>query len=115
MVSNSVDYRALTPEQLIARLQIAESETRRLSEANAHLHRMMETLRDNGWAHPRPADLLQVNIKRYPMPNDPRFSQPPQPDPQRASLARQLKEANERADHWRQKYIDLLDSTGRNR
>jgi hypothetical protein len=108
-----VDLTTLNRDQLIARVQIAQSEARRLQDANQNLHRMMEVLRDNGWATPRPADMLNVNIKSYPMPDDPRLRQPP--DPQRADLAKKLAEANQRADHWRQKYIDLLDSTGRNR
>jgi hypothetical protein len=111
-MKTDVDLGTLSHDQLVARLQIAQSEHKRLSEANQQLHRMMETLRDNGWAHPRPADMLQVRIRPYPMPDDPRLRQP---DTQRQDLAKKLDEANQRADHWRQKYMTLLDQTGRPR
>jgi len=112
MFKEATDYARLDREQLIARLQIAASEARRLTEANAQLHRMMETLRDNGWAHPRPADAnVRVKIRDYPM----GLHQEPQQDGRVADLAKKLSEANDRADHWRQKYMNLLDDTGRTR
>lgn len=108
------DYRDLDKDQLIYRLQIAESENQRLVENNTHLHRMIETLREGGWQTPRPADfgLKRVNIKGYPMDGG---GLPPSGDVDRKDLASKLKEASERADHWRKQYMDLLDSTGRNR
>lgn len=102
MRSADADLRALSVEQLIARLQIATSENKRLVEANTYLHKMIETLRDNGWATPR-GPTHHVNVRDYPMGGD------------RTDMARKLSEANERADHWRKKYMDLLDSTGRTR
>jgi hypothetical protein len=109
---SDVDLTTLTREQLIARVQIAQSEAARLQENNNHLHRMMEVLRDNGWATPRPADGLprHVEIKRYPGMGA-QFQQPPE----RSDLAKKLQEANERADHWRKRYMELLDQTGRAR
>lgn len=103
-----MSYSHLNTEQLIARLQIADSELKREREANIHLHRMMETLREQGWATPRPVH-MNVNIRDYPMGGESPGG-PPRPD-----LARKLAEANERADHWRKKYMELLDSTGRPR
>lgn len=98
-----VDLNTLTREQLIARLQIAMSQLGQLREANIHLHRMMETLREQGWSTPRPAT-GGPTIHDYPMGGG---------DVDRRDLAQKLNAANERADHWRKKYMDLLDSTGR--
>jgi hypothetical protein len=107
-MKSAVDYRDLSTDQLIARLQIADGENKRLNEANTYLHRMIETLRDQGWATPRPIH-RDVNIRDYPMDHG-------RHDPAaRTDLAKKVAEANERADHWRKKYMDLLDSTGRNR
>lgn len=101
------DYRSLTTDQLIARLQIAASENKQLREANGNLHKMLEALREQGWATPR-ENKFHVNVRDYPMDHG-------HPTGDRTDLARKLAEANERADHWRQKYINLLDSTGRTR
>jgi hypothetical protein len=102
-------YHTLTIEQLIARLQIADSELKRERENNIQLHRMIEVLREQGWSTPRPADNRRINIRDYPMPG----AGVQQDD--RVQLAKKVGEANERADHWRKKYMDLLDSTGRPR
>lgn len=99
------DYRALDKDQLIARLQIADSAMRLQKEENINLHRMIATLREHGWATPRPVN-MQVNIRDYPMGGG---------DVDRRDLAKKLAEANERADHWRKRYMDLLDQTGRPR
>ena len=105
-MASDPDYRTLTPEQLIARLQIAVSENKHLKEANVSLHRMIDVLREAGWATPRP--MGNVQIHDYPM-------QGHAPAGDRVDLARKVAEANERADHWRKKYSDLLDATGRKR
>jgi cell division protein FtsB len=103
-----IDYRTLSTDQLVARLQIADSELQRTRENNAQLHRMIETLRDQGWATPRPME-RHVNIRDYPMGGQHEHAA-------RSELAKKLSEANERADHWRKKYMDLLDDhTGRSR
>jgi hypothetical protein len=101
------DYQSLSKEQLISRLQIAMSENKRLTEANTSLHKMMEVLREQGWATPR-GPMANINIRDYPMGG---ASKPAD----RPDLARKVAEANDRADHWRKKYMDLLDSTGRPR
>lgn len=104
-MASDPDYRELTHEQLVARLQIATSENRHLKEANVHLHRMIETLRDAGWATPRP--LGNVEIHDYPMQG--------QAGGDRVVWAKKLADANQRADHWRKQYMELLDATGRKR
>ncbi len=98
------DYRSLTHEQLVARLQIAASENKHLKEANTNLHRMIDVLREAGWAAPRPEG-FSTTIHDYPM----------QGTSDRTDWARKLHEANQRADHWRKQYMELLDSTGRKR
>lgn len=107
-MNNEPDYSSLSREQLIARLQIATSEHKHLAESNKNLHKMIDVLRENGWATPRGVE-RHVTIRDYPM------DHARQGGGDRGDMARKLAEANERADHWRKKYMDLLDQTGRAR